>query len=174
MEINYYEKYLKYKTKYLELKAQLGGEPRFCHELEKEECYDKLGCTNRYDKQGNWLGCKQKYCWGRSKSFCKNAGLQGKNGTIWGTSGCEYDKQQGCRMKCGHIEGEEDCNKLNECQWNNEENKCVPKENPCRDIQKDKELSTDKKTKKCLTVRDEQGNNLCKVELFSRRCVPKS
>jgi hypothetical protein len=191
MEINYYEKYLKYKTKYLELKAQLGGNEyenlesgdrneqqkpvkdlRLCHLLNEDKCIEKNGCARDLEKGTfRYLGCKQKHCWGRTKSFCENAGLQGKNGSIWGTSGCEY-KDKGCRMKCDHIRDDQDCNKLNECQWEN--NSCVPKENPCRSIQKDKTLKFYEKKTQCNSVKDGDGKNLCKVELFSRRCVPKS
>jgi hypothetical protein len=39
--MSYYEKYLKYKNKYLQLKAQLGGE---CDVLEKFNCNKKDEC----------------------------------------------------------------------------------------------------------------------------------
>jgi hypothetical protein len=173
MEINYYEKYLKYKNKYLELKEQLGGKTsRLCHKLNEDECVETNGCARNLEKgRFRYLGCKQKHCWGRGKSFCKNADLQGKSGTWWGTSGCEYDKDDGCRMQCGHIKGEQDCTKLNECEWNGS---CAPKANPCRSIQKDKSLSSSQKKKQCNDVKDEDKNKICKIEFFSQRCVPLS
>ncbi len=43
MEVDYYSKYLKYKSKYLELKAQLGGEGE-CDTLKKILCDDIFSC----------------------------------------------------------------------------------------------------------------------------------
>ncbi len=158
MAIDYYSKYLKYKAKYLELKKQLGGdddepvnEPanesttqekkpekqiRLCHKLSRDKCNFESGCVNKYGKKGEYIGCKQKYCWNRSKDFCKNAGLQAKSGSLIGTSGCEYIEKDengneiGCRMKCEHIKDDGDCGNLNECHW--EDNTCKPRPNPCK------------------------------------------
>jgi hypothetical protein len=157
MAIDYYSKYLKYKAKYLELKKQLGGnddEPVnkekkpekqliLCHKLSRDDCTGTPGCVNKYGKKGEYMGCKQKYCWNRSKDFCKNAGLQAKSGSFFGTSGCEYDETQGCRMKCGHIENEGDCGNLNECRWDG--STCAARPNPCKvtDINKCKENDKD-------------------------------
>jgi hypothetical protein len=146
MEINYYEKYLKYKTKYLELKAQLGGDDdkklRLCHIKDDgtkrfpDSCDFESGCTNKYDKKGQYLGCKQKHCWGRDKKFCQNSSITtNKSKSFIGTTGCEFDKDAGCRMKCDHADDEDKCKELNECQW---DGSCQPRENPCKT--KDKEV----------------------------------
>jgi hypothetical protein len=156
MEVDYYQKYLKYKNKYLELKAQMGGEDKcnkigrytcaltkgckydkdikkcrqiYCHERDILGCTLTSGCTNKYDKQGHHIGCKQKHCWGRKKDFCKNVGIQDKKHTnnLFGTTGCEYDDKAGCRMKCEHIITQNHCGKLDECEWNGS---CKPKEKP--------------------------------------------
>ena len=60
MEVDYYSKYLKYKAKYLELKAQLGGDQK----CEVPDCK----CSN-FEKTDN----EQRKCYKRNCYFiCKN------------------------------------------------------------------------------------------------------
>ncbi len=236
MTDNYYEKYLKYKDKYLKLRAQIcttdidddkpikiqhedifdfgkktkketytddfdfqgkrdkkqnytesfdfGKEKvvsrtenksdksdkfsQLCHNLDYETCQIKPGCTTKYDKYKKFIGCKQKHCWGRDQTFCQNVKVNTKGKSIFGTTGCEYDKKEGCRMKCDGID-EQNCNKLNECIWNGY--KCSQKENPCRAINKTNE-STQTKLDKCKNIKDDNNNKLCKVQWYSQKCIP--
>jgi hypothetical protein len=88
MEVNYYSKYLKYKTKYLQLKAQLGGDDNLkdiitditekkCNKKKEKDCKEETGCYYKSDKcikntcDNNKIGsrrlyedesCNRKYC----------------------------------------------------------------------------------------------------------------
>ncbi len=231
MSDNYYEKYLKYKDKYLKLKAQIcttdidDDKPikiqhedifdfekktkkenykddfdfqgkkdkkqnytdsfdfekekvisrtenksdkfsQLCHNLDDETCKIRSGCTSKYDKSKKFIGCKQKHCWGRDETFCQN--IKSKSKGLLGTTGCEYDKKEGCRMKCDGVD-EKNCNKLNECMWNGY--RCSQKENPCRAINKTNE-STQTKLDKCKKITDDNNNKICKVQWYSQKCVP--
>jgi hypothetical protein len=54
MEVDYYSKYLKYKSKYLELKKQMGGKPERCISGIKEyKCNDVNSCRGT----GIWNDC---------------------------------------------------------------------------------------------------------------------
>jgi len=64
--MDYYQKYLKYKTKYLELKAQLGGvggKCDMCKEYNNNKC-PKLRCTMCKDnnKKTDCNTCKKEKC----------------------------------------------------------------------------------------------------------------
>ncbi len=141
---------------------------QLCHNLDKETCQVRQGCTSKYDKNKNFIGCKQKHCWGRNEKFCQNVKLDTKSKSLFGTTGCEYDKKEGCRMKCDGID-EKNCNKLNECIWNGY--KCSQKENPCRAINKTNE-SSQTKLDKCKKMTDDNNNKLCKIQWYSQKCIP--
>ncbi len=62
MENNYYLKYLKYKSKYLELKKQLGGDLYDCNKLGRVKCTVAPRCTwdnNLHHDSGK---CRDKIC----------------------------------------------------------------------------------------------------------------
>ena len=58
MEVDYYSKYLKYKSKYLELKAQIG----LGKDCAGKSCCTKKGCLCPWYKGTGQKGAKCSYC----------------------------------------------------------------------------------------------------------------
>jgi hypothetical protein len=97
MEVDYYSKYLKYKSKYLELKAQIGGDdyykcyvnckesPVYCNANRESNFFSYFCSTCRHfhprNKEGNILDCnkmitddngKDKKCKCKSKEYVRS------------------------------------------------------------------------------------------------------
>jgi hypothetical protein len=68
--MDYKEKYLKYKKKYLILKNQLGG--LNCNNIAEQACFEKRGCVWKPKKTRNDppSHCQKKHCDGRIKFGC--------------------------------------------------------------------------------------------------------
>jgi hypothetical protein len=116
--MDYYQKYIKYKTKYLELKKLIGGDPRKevvncnANDNNKKACNKVAGCV--YKKDGI---CKQKHCLNRSTIGCRNiAGCQLGLSTI-------NNNDLICVTQCEKYTNPENCSNVNECKWN--DNKCT-------------------------------------------------
>jgi hypothetical protein len=79
--MSYYSKYLKYKTKYLQLKAQLGGDIitditiKECGKKKEKDCKEEIGCykfdgkcyktlceRNRKGERRSEHKCDEKHC----------------------------------------------------------------------------------------------------------------
>ncbi len=58
MEVDYYSKYLKYKSKYLTLKTQLGSSNR-CPAKQKEKTCTDNGCIWYLDENNNKYKCRE-------------------------------------------------------------------------------------------------------------------
>ncbi len=134
--MDYYQKYLKYKSKYIELKSIIGGKIRGesgdCTTEEnnnsKKTCNSKYGCIYKKDIQQ----CKQKHCFGRSVSGhtvlnpcdmilgCESYRIK-KNRTI-------------CQPICGEYDTQERCGQVDECAWDNNDNTCNPDYSKSKDI----------------------------------------
>ncbi len=113
--MDYYQKYLKYKTKYLELKKTIGGNPdKECIDLHavtecnESKCVRKKEHNTRYNDT-----CRQKHCIGRSYFGCHK--------------GCTWDKAKSvCLPNCekynqqDFINKEYYCNAVKECEWKEE------------------------------------------------------
>ncbi len=57
MEVDYYSKYLKYKSKYLELQAQIGGDYGQCTQCNCKKFTCKSYCNRPAAKYANNDGC---------------------------------------------------------------------------------------------------------------------
>ncbi len=71
MDIDYRAKYLKYKTKYLDLKEQLGGDDIVnCNKVKSHfKCFFAPGCTWKKNSDGKG-SCQHKSCEGRIWEDC--------------------------------------------------------------------------------------------------------
>jgi hypothetical protein len=93
---NYKQKYLKYKTKYLQLKAQLGGAER-CSSKTFANCALTMGCGwNIMNKK-----CIAKPCGDYSKLTCNTVPGCGYN-QVYGQEKCEGCDRIG---RCGGKDG---------------------------------------------------------------------
>ncbi len=126
--MDYYSKYLKYKSKYLELKKLIGGKDVECADVDPiTDCNFKSGCAGIYAKSELIYDCKQKHCKKRNRIDCKITG------------NCIWDKQ--CLPDCDRFnkkpiddmkEKARQCNNIDECIFvNNPEhsnyNTCIIK-----------------------------------------------
>jgi hypothetical protein len=69
MENNYYQKYLKYKSKYLELKKQLGGNGHPCYNNPTEGCIECCNSNAGNNGVANMTELTQN-CYNKCKSKC--------------------------------------------------------------------------------------------------------
>ncbi len=105
MEVNYYSKYLKYKNKYLELKAQLGGDPYKCDTKKTDTACNKIDKCKWNTETGT---CNIRYC----KEF--------ENITKCNTDICNTNKEKTiCDPKsCIDIKKKEPCYIYSNCTGN--------------------------------------------------------
>jgi hypothetical protein len=97
MQVDYYSKYLKYKTKYLELKEQIGSAVTKTTKTEKEEC----------EKHGH--------------IYCSTLAI----GCHWNGKNCVNNTCY--KNNLGNIRGQNDCTITMGCTWDSNKNKCVIK-----------------------------------------------
>jgi hypothetical protein len=164
MENDYYSKYLKYKSKYLELKKQLGGADN-CNGLDKFVCYTTPYCTYNYPLQDNNIldkekGCRRKECNEYTNIF-----------TCSSNQRCAFINKQ-CKDKssinCDEYKKDNlGCNTNSNCIF--KENVCRSKE--CSDYTNKKvcDTNTDKCKNDYSNIIDKKGKNIQKW----KACISK-
>ena len=150
VEKSYYEKYLKYKTKYSELKKQLTGGVNPCANKIKKECTDSQ-CVWHRDNWYDWFKGKCLTKQQKIDKYCESK--KGDETNCKQEDGCGLNKKytpskcESINTLCGQID-KKICNDYRECEnksytFSNSTEKtwiCEPREIPLDGTQKSKTI----------------------------------
>ncbi len=128
--MDYYQKYLKYKTKYINLRNMIGG-------IDSIDKYENCGDKKNVDDCNKCANCNGPCLWRISSEKCL------KKEDCYNSTGvgdcvkkphCRYNSgatnqpgDEKCKHRCQSNDNEKICKVTDGCIWDNNENLCIRK-----------------------------------------------